>query len=329
MTPMVWRSHKGKGVRAWWRRRRLKQAGKVVTDLAPKAAGIGSSLLSGGAPLSDVPGQETAKKILRWTHLDQAFLTTIDKFAARERDRAAATFDRAIEKMIERAEAGEGFRADGFFAPRGELPSHAEEILEGTLRAAIDAHEDRKAERLADLYAYFAFNRDISPPHANFILALVRRLTYEQLLLLGYFSAVEDGPDYAPTGMFGTEELGLTMAIFELAREGLLVRTDNARIQSFAEINPAKLRTALLGTVLVDAMDLTEAEEEDWETLIRRFQMIGKIDADEGQARMVSAVPPGSDSAIQRIKLDKQVVRFVKRPDVSLDQIPAADEEDD
>lgn len=127
-----------------------------------------------------------------------------------------------MKKIGERLEAGEGLRGDGFFnlSDRESKPSDAERILEAVVRAACETHEDRKAERLGELYAFLAFNSDITIAHASYLIELAKRLTYQQLLLLGLFSSERPVPDWTPTGMFTRQETGLVMAVLDLASEG-------------------------------------------------------------------------------------------------------------
>jgi hypothetical protein len=310
-----------------------RAAGRAATDAVPGVAGAAASI--GGAavvgPIGGLAGpaaSEAAKRFLRWTGLDGAFSSVTERYAEREQRRAKVAFDAAITAIANRLDAGEALRGDGFFDPRdgeGDRTNDAEAIFEGVLRAACESHEERKAERFGELFAWIASHADISAHHANHLVQLARRLTYQQMLLLGLFSTPPDGiPDWTPSGMFTHRETGLIMAILDLAQQGLLAREDHALVSSWAQINPAEMRTVLDGRLLVEAMELTSAEPEDWQVLIESFKWLGVIDQDEDATTVEAVVAPGSDSDVKRVKIDKTVVRF-DTPLITLDDLPGDD----
>jgi hypothetical protein len=226
-------------------------------------------------------------------------MTSLERVGERERERAESVFAAALKTIIDRLDGGEEMRGNGFFDTEARDPSDAEEIFEGVLRAAFEDHEQRKAQRLGEFFAFVAFNPQVSAGHANHLLELARRLTYEQLLLLGVF-AVEDNraPDWASTGGMTWTSLGVVMSILELARAGLVVREDGVPILSFADINPAKLRTALNGSILTEAMNLKEAPRPDLEAVLKGLDRLGKVVLGEGNE------PLADDSDGERVRLD-------------------------
>jgi hypothetical protein len=118
--------------------------------------------------------------------------------------------------------------------------------------------------------------------------------------------------------MFTRREVGVVMAVTELAREGLLVRKDNALISSWAQVNLAQMRTVLDGRLLVEAMSLTAAEQEDLNALATTLRYLGVIDADAGPAALEAVIPPGSTAT--RVKIDKRLVSF-PQPVVRLEDL--------
>ena len=121
---------------------------------------------------------------------------------------------------------------------------------------------------------------------------------------------MRDLPDWCPTGTFTRQETGLVMAVLDLGREGLVVRKDNKPIASFAQINPAQMKTVLNGTILVEGMDLARAEPEYIQAMADALRRLGTIDADEARVRAEAVVPPGSPEGTKRVKIDRRVVRF-------------------
>jgi hypothetical protein len=129
-------------------------------------------------------------------------MTSLEQVGQREGERAELALVSAIKAIVERLDGGEELRGGGFFNSQEQNPSDAEEIFEGVLRAACEAHERRKAERLGELYAFIAFSPRISAGHANQLLELARSLTSEQLLLLGIFATDDNNaPNWASTGV--------------------------------------------------------------------------------------------------------------------------------
>lgn len=328
--PLWRRAGLGPTGRASRRRQRLRRALRSVIDAVPgtarTTAGVGGALAAGPAGALVAPmASATAIRFLRWTHLDQMFLSTADGVAERERTRAKLTFDTAMTGIVRLLDAGESLRGDGFWGTRQNedgAPPAAEQILEGVLRAACETHEHRKAERLGELFVYIASHDEISIGHANRLLELAKKLTYQELLLLGLFYEPPEGlPNWIPSGMFTRRETGIVMAIAELARLGLLTRMDHGLVSSWAQINPGQMRTVLDGRVLVEAMSLTAAEQEDWDAINLSLGWLGVVDADAGTTSLEAVIAPGADPAATRVKIDKRVVRFEKQR-ITLEDLP-------
>jgi hypothetical protein len=87
-------------------------------------------------------------------------------------------------------------------------------------------------------------------------------------------------------------------------------RTDHGVISTFADVNPALMRTVLDGSLLVEAMDLQRAEPEDWADLTEVLRRVGTVDAAEGRHRIEAVVPPGSPPDRRRVKVELRVVEI-------------------
>jgi hypothetical protein len=206
-----------------------------------------------------------------FSDIEQEFIA--QQLAPREVGRVAVAYNTAVISMMERLRAGERVRDDGFFPGAGEARgSFAHVALEGVLLKARDTYDQRKAERLGELYAWLAFHPEISPSHGNFLIELANRLTYTQLLLLGVFDQSPPWlPDWQSTGAFTPLEMGFVAEIEELGRQELVLRDDNRPVLTFTDVNPRQLKTVLNGSLLCEAMHLDEAESEDWDELIDLF----------------------------------------------------------
>src|SRR4051794_4595333 len=83
-------------------------------------------------------------------------------------------------------------RTDGQTSPRDELVvvdprlgrSPAEEILEGVLRHAVDAYEEKKVPFLGYLFAWAAFDQSYSAEELHLLLNLFDRVTYRGLSIV-------------------------------------------------------------------------------------------------------------------------------------------------
>ncbi len=106
----------------------------------------------------------------------------------REEIRVGATLALIAEDGEQRRARGESPRNDGFFDDRGALRPEAEDLLEGVLREAAAAYEERKVALLARLFSETAHDSRIDPDEALFVIRLVGALTYRQLVILAAFA---------------------------------------------------------------------------------------------------------------------------------------------
>lgn len=108
-----------------------------------------------------------------------------------EEERIATVFSLAAQEIIERINAGEEFRRDGFFQTDADGSTPAAELFEGTLKTAADSWEQAKLPYLAHFYASLSMRDDISPAYASALLQLAGDCTWRQLAAL---AAVEPDP---------------------------------------------------------------------------------------------------------------------------------------
>lgn len=305
------------------RRRAAEAAPELAGGLAGTAAALGAVAVAGPAGALAGPITSTGvEKLLRKLGVDRLFTEAHEEVVARrenaERTRAEAALGYGLVALAERLDAGERIRDDGFFdEPReDDGRTSAEELLEGVLTKARDAHEQRRAERLGRLFAWLAVNPAVTPAHANYLLELAGGLTYQQLLLLGAFGQKERPewmPDWESTGSFTVQEMGLVAAMQELAQQELLVRDDNRAVATFSDVNPGRLTTVLNGKLLVEAMGLGEAEEEDWRDLLDGFTRLGTIEVkgEQDTERFEAVVPRGEPPEITRVEIAHKAVKRV------------------
>lgn len=80
-----------------------------------------------------------------------------------------------------------------------------EEIFEGVLIQAQSEHEKKKLRFLGQFLGNVAFDQHCSPEHANYLLGLIERLTYQQLVMLRTFMPLVMGIVAPETGNELTE----------------------------------------------------------------------------------------------------------------------------
>ncbi|HEX3874776.1 MAG TPA: hypothetical protein VHW26_11560 [Solirubrobacteraceae bacterium] len=104
----------------------------------------------------------------------------------RQELRLAGAYTIAADQVKSRLAAGAQPRGDGFFESGVDDRAPAEELLEGVLRAAADAYEEKKVPFLANMYCSLVFRPDISPAYANSLIQLAAACTWRQLVILAF-----------------------------------------------------------------------------------------------------------------------------------------------
>ena len=178
---------------------------------------------------------------------------------------------------------GYAVREDGFFepdaTPMGRSP--AEEILEGTLRAAANEHEERKVWFLGAFWGNLPFREDVSRSTANFLLHLAERLTWRQFVLL---ARAGRSTDRQAAGLLAeldrrfddkkATDPGIASELDEMTNLGLVNRPERSSIGrwgddegiqpvSHAESYVAEPTLTALGRLLYELLDLEKVEHTD------------------------------------------------------------------
>jgi hypothetical protein len=291
----------------------------LVAGTAGAAAAVGGGLAL--PPFGSLIGPAVTagtRKLLHQLGVDRAFATAAEEFAARslgprQQERIRLTYETAAQGIVDLIQNGPGVRDDGFFTQqREDGSSAADETLEHLLSVAQEDYDRRKARALGLLLTFIARRPDIRPAHANRLIELAGRLTYQQLLWLGLFHVTEDPsrlPDWSSSGMFNSHETQFVGEVGELAALDLVKRRDNARITDFGQLNPSQLQTVLDGKLLAKGMGLHEAEKEDADALSEVLSHLGVIDAEKGRTPVDAIGLPGTEPG-SRIRLNYRVVEL-------------------
>lgn len=171
--------------------------------------------------------------------------------SGRETKRVGATAAVAISSIKERLDHGEKLRDDEFFDAKGGQRSSADEIFEGTLLAARNTHEEKKAQYLGNLFANVAFDATCLPNEANYQIHVAESLTYAQFVLLQLFSEGDNSKNLRTTAYGAGAQvhyatISLLHSIHELCDRNLVV------MQKAQEAN----HTIVLGINLICPADL-------------------------------------------------------------------------
>jgi hypothetical protein len=161
-----------------------KETAKTAFDMSGSIVGavLGERI---GGPAGMVVGAATGPITARAMVL--AALGVAKRFAnPKEEQRVATALTHAAEIIRHRKAAGEVPRSDSSWA------AQAEEIAEGVIGLAQKEPEERKLKYLGAMLASFAFDPKIDRSRANFFYRKVEKLSYRQLVLLAYFSRLEE-----------------------------------------------------------------------------------------------------------------------------------------
>lgn len=186
-------------------------------------------------------------------------------------------------------------RTDGFLdEPSDGRRSVGEELLEGALRAAADAHEERKLRHLAAIFPSVAVREDVSAADAQWLVKTAEELSWRQMVVL---SIVHQPPldELRTQGLESREEPGLSEQrglpcasaalqeeVEDLGRLGLLgvERSDGvvvraggtwSSIGNFWAVPIAKWRLTAAADLLVDVARLTDIEPAERDVVVRQM----------------------------------------------------------
>jgi hypothetical protein len=258
---------------------RARKLIEVGSDIAGGLAAGAAALLGGpvgfaGAPVAGVAAREVFQRV--GAEIEDRVM------APRQHARAGEAYALIGGEMHARLEAGEKVREDGFFRPESPEDSDAAELLEGTLLQAANSYEERKVPYLANFYAALAFREDVSPGQAAFLLRLIERLTYGQIVMLALFAGREESSllDRLPK-LLASDEPNDPRRMLELADLGNMelvgYRQESGEVVSPAatfgggaasSIDVAKTLASEYGRLLYELMGLDAVPREDQDEVL-------------------------------------------------------------
>lgn len=215
-----------------------------------------------------------------------------DLMTQRQTLRVQTTLEVIAERISEFETEGRPIRGDGAFFDETQVDrAPATELAEAVLLAARESYEEKKLRLLGTLYASIAFEADVTPLHAHYLVGLASDLSYNQLLLLaalspGYRDLLLDLSFNNRGAVPVTSDfLSVVGGLWELYRRNLVVpvaRQGEHRgywLDAF-EMNPRNTECFGEGVVLACLMRLGECDKDD---LVRLMAAINWTrEADEG-----------------------------------------------
>ena len=216
-----------------------------------------------------------------------AFSTAVKKLASemdkrfmgpREQARVGVVCALGAAEIVERINAGDKLREDGFFEEGEAGRSDAEEVWESLLSKCQREASERKLPYMGHLFAALAFDGTIDLDLAHQIISEAERLSYRQLCIVRVFAVRESfNLKSEPYVSRGQETVGLRKKLysvllecFDLCNRGFLGSPNTAL--TVPQIVPSELRVQGIGVVIHNLMRLDLIPEKDLSAVAERLR---------------------------------------------------------
>jgi hypothetical protein len=227
-------------------------AAAALGFLAPNP--FGAALLGAGGSVAAMilksVGDEVAERML----------------GPREKVRLGAALAISASHIQDRIEKGHMLRDDGFFDPKTDGRSDAEEVAEGVLQKAQREVEERKVPYMGYLLSNIAFASDISLAMAHQIIKAAEQLTFRQLCILKLSVEKEAfslrAADYRGGYSFSKELYQILYECLDLYHRGFVSIGGEVAFGP-TDIAPAKLTVQGMGEDIFNLMRLNSIPNED------------------------------------------------------------------
>ena len=216
-----------------------------------------------------------------------AFSTAVKKLASemdkrfmgpREQARVGVVCALGAAEIVERINAGDKLRKDGFFEEGEAGRSDAEEVWEGLLSKCQREASERKLPYMGHLFAGLAFHESIGLDLAHQLISEAERLSYRQLCIVRV-CAVRESFDLRsePYVSKGQREVALSSDVypvllecFDLCNRGFLGSPSAAL--TVPQIVPSAMRVQGIGVVIHNLMKLGLIPQEDLSAVAERLR---------------------------------------------------------
>ena len=216
-----------------------------------------------------------------------AFSTAVKKLASemdkrfmgpREEARVGAVCALGAAEIVERINAGDKLREDGFFDEGDKGRSDAEEVWEGLLSKCQREASERKLPYMGHMFAGLAFHESIGLDLAHQVISEAERLSYRQLCILRV-CAVRDSFDlrsepYVSTGQrevtLSSDVYPVLLECFDLCNRGFLGSL--SAVLTVPQIVPSAMSVQGIGAFIHNLMKLDLVPEEDLSAVAERLR---------------------------------------------------------
>ena len=218
-----------------------------------------------------------------------AFSTAVKKLASemdkrfmgpREQARVGAVCALGAAEIVERINAGEKLREDGFFEEGEAGRSDAEEVWESLLSKCQRDAAERKLPYTAHMFSSLAFEELVGLDMAHQVIFEAERLSYRQLCILKLF-AVEGSLSLRSENYRGEakdrssfpRELYLILhESFGLYRRELIANSSGFAVLNLFHIPPEAMRTQGLGMDIHESMQLSRIPDDDVAVIVEQLR---------------------------------------------------------
>lgn len=192
----------------------------------------------------------------------------------REKVRVGGALAIAASKIRDRLERGETLRQDGFFEPKHNSRSNADELAESVLLKCQREAEERKIPYMAFLIGNIAFDTQISSELAHQIVKVAESLTYRQLCILK-IAALKDSYDLKTGDYRGQQRF--EKSLYEILYECLdlyyraLINFGGGVAFGPTDVAPGRITIQAMGVDLFNQMGLATIPQANLDPIITKL----------------------------------------------------------
>ena len=196
----------------------------------------------------------------------------------REQARVGAVCALGAAEIVERINAGDKLREDGFFEEGEADRSDAEEVWESLLSKCQREASERKLPYMGHLFAGLAFDATVDLDLAHQVISEAGRLSYRQLCIVRVCALRESfnlrSKPYASrrqeTVSLSKKRYAVLLECFDLYNRGFLGSPNTAL--TALQLVPSELRSQGIGVVIHDLMRLDLIPKEDLSAIAERLR---------------------------------------------------------
>lgn len=218
------------------------------------AAGPGAAALLGAGGVAAAIamrqlGEEASKRML----------------GPREQVRVGGMLVIAAEQIRRRIEGGEQVRTDGFFQPRADGRSEADEVVEAVMLKCQREPQEQKVQYMASLVSDVAFDPTVGADMAHQLIKAAEQLTYRQLCLMKLMVVKQQYnlrcTDYRNQRTFAIPVLQILYECLDLYHRGFIHFGGSAAF-GVTDVLPAQMTLQGLGAELYNRMRISAVPDE-------------------------------------------------------------------